>query len=133
MYGDTTELVEKLVSFMAVRDDVLKALEIARNEKVIGKSLTAAIKIYPSNEAYELLTSIKEDLNQLLIVSKAEVVTPDTKAPETAQSFEKLSIEVTTATGETCERCWVVTEEVGVDQDHPTLCKRCASVVKNMA
>jgi isoleucyl-tRNA synthetase len=133
MYGDTTELVEKWVSFMAVRDDVLKALEIARNEKVIGKSLTAAIKIYPSNEAYELLTSIKEDLNQLLIVSKAEVVTPDTKAPETAQSFEKLSIEVTTATGETCERCWVVTEEVGVDQDHPTLCKRCASVVKNMA
>jgi len=132
VYGDTTELVEKWVSFMAVRDDVLKALEVARNEKVIGKSLTAAVKIYPSNEVYELLTSIKEDLNQLLIVSKVEVVSPDTKAPETAQTFEKLTIEVTSATGETCERCWIVTEEVGADQDHPTLCKRCASVVKNM-
>ena len=78
------------------------------------------------------VTSIKEDLNQLLIVSKVEVVSPDTKAPETAQTFEKLTIEVTSATGETCERCWIVTEEVGADQDHPTLCKRCASVVKNM-
>jgi isoleucyl-tRNA synthetase len=133
MYGDTAALEEKWVSFMAVRDDVLKALEVARNEKVIGKSLTAAVKIYPSNEAYELLTSINEDLNQLLIVSKVEVVTPGTTAPETAQSFEKLSIEITPATGETCERCWIVTEEVGSVEEHPTLCKRCANVVKNMA
>ena len=34
------------------------------------------------------------------------------------------------ATGETCERCWVVSETIGKDAEHETLCERCATVVK---
>lgn len=131
-FGNTTELEAKWESFMEVRDDVLKALEVARNEKVIGKSLQAAITIYPNAEVHALLSSINEDLKQLLIVSNVEVANSQTDAPFTAQKFDTVSIEVTPATGETCERCWIVTEEVGQDSEHPTLCLRCASVVKGM-
>ena len=35
---------EKWNAFMDVRDDVLKALEEARNQKVIGKSLNAKVQ-----------------------------------------------------------------------------------------
>ncbi|MET3194379.1 isoleucine--tRNA ligase [Bacillus sp. OAE603] len=131
-FGNTTELVAKWEKFMDLRDDVLKALEVARNEKVIGKSLTASVKIYPNAEVSDLLESINEDLKQLLIVSQVEVADRDTQVPQTAQKFETLSIEVSSATGETCERCWIVTEEVGKDEEHSTLCLRCASVVKEM-
>ncbi|MEH7453639.1 isoleucine--tRNA ligase [Gottfriedia acidiceleris] len=131
-FGDTQSLEAKWEKFMDLRDAVLKALEVARNEKVIGKSLTAAVKIYPNAEVAELLNSINEDFKQLLIVSHVEIANKDEQAPETAQKFDTLSIEVTPATGETCERCWVVTEEVGKDEAHPTLCLRCASVVKDI-
>ncbi|MCG3056258.1 hypothetical protein KZ287_29250, partial [Escherichia coli] len=51
-------------------------------------------------------------------------------APETAQRFEHAAIVVTPAEGEKCERCWTVTTTVGSDSAHPTLCARCADVVK---
>ncbi|WP_409359880.1 zinc finger domain-containing protein [Aneurinibacillus thermoaerophilus] len=44
--------------------------------------------------------------------------------------LEGLAVVVTPAEGEKCERCWVITPEVGHDADHPTLCVRCATVVK---
>ena len=51
-------------------------------------------------------------------------------APAHAIKLENAAIVVTKAEGETCERCWVVTQEVGKVEEHPTLCPRCAAVVK---
>jgi isoleucyl-tRNA synthetase len=124
------ELVAKWDAFMAVRDDVLKALEVARNEKVIGKSLTAHLVVYPTNETKQLLDSIEESLKQLFIVSGFEVAGDYAEAPEEAQKFATMAVVVKPAHGDTCERCWVVTPEIGTDADHPTLCPRCASIVK---
>jgi isoleucyl-tRNA synthetase len=124
------ELVEKWDAFMSLRDDVLKALEVARNEKVIGKSLTASLVLYPNAETKQLLDSINENLKQLFIVSGFEIAGTYEEAPQEAQKFEKVAIVVKQAEGETCERCWVVTPTVGEDKDHPTLCPRCAKVVK---
>jgi isoleucyl-tRNA synthetase len=45
---------------------------------------------------------------------------------------ELLSVHVKPAEGEKCERCWIVTPEVGQDEHHPTLCRRCASVVQSL-
>ena len=67
------QLVEKWYAFMNLRDEVLKALEEARNEKVIGKSLKAKITLYVKEETKELLESIHENLQQLFIVSDFEV------------------------------------------------------------
>jgi len=124
-------LEAKWDSFMELRDDVLKALEKARNEKVIGKSLAASVTLYPNNETKALLDSVEENLKQLFIVSGFEIGGSYEDAPENAQVFDQVKIVVAVAEGETCDRCWVVTPTVGEDPDHPTICSRCASVVKN--
>lgn len=128
-YPQAEELEKKWDAFMSLRDDVLKALEVARNEKVIGKSLTASISLYPNRDAKALLESVEEDLKQLFIVSGFEIAGEYDSAPENAQSFESVKIVITQADGETCERCWIVTPEVGQVAEHKTLCQRCASIV----
>ena len=124
------ELKKKWNTFLELRDDVLKALEEARNQKVIGKSLTAKVTLYVNDETKGLLDSIKEDLKQLFIVSAFEIGGTVNEAPEHALSLGENNIVVEKAEGETCDRCWIVTPTVGEDKDHPTLCTRCASVVK---
>ncbi|MDR4946310.1 isoleucine--tRNA ligase [Neobacillus cucumis] len=123
-------LEEKWSAFMTLRDDVLKALEEARNQKVIGKSLTAKVSLYVNEKSKELLDSISENLKQLFIVSGFEVAGTYDQAPDNAVKLETAAIVVTKAEGETCERCWIVTPEVGQDSEHSTLCPRCAEVVK---
>ncbi|TXC92034.1 isoleucine--tRNA ligase [Metabacillus litoralis] len=128
-YPQSSELEKKWDAFMLLRDDVLKALEVARNEKIIGKSLTASIALYPNKETKALLESVEEDLKQLFIVSGFNLAGDYNEAPDNAQAFDAVKITITSADGETCDRCWIVTPEVGKVESHPTLCKRCASIV----
>jgi isoleucyl-tRNA synthetase len=128
--SNAAELESKWNAFLKLRDDVLKALEEARNEKVIGKSLTAKVSLYVNSKTKELLDSIEENIGQLFIVSGFEVAGSYEEAPESAIKLDQAAIVVTKAEGETCERCWVVTPEAGTVEEYPTLCPRCASVVK---
>lgn len=123
-------LEEKWTEFLNLRDDVLKALEEARNQKVIGKSLTAKVTLYVNEKSRALLDSIEENMKQLFIISGFEVAGTYEEAPENAIKLETAAIVITKAEGETCERCWIVTPEVGQDPEHSTLCLRCAEVVK---
>jgi isoleucyl-tRNA synthetase len=128
---DDAEVIEaKWTAFMDVRDNVLKALEEARNQKVIGKSLNAKVMVYVNEETKNLLDGIKESFEQLFIVSEFEIAGDVASAPTEAVKLEDIAILVTKAEGETCERCWNVSKEVGQVEDHPTLCPRCATVVK---
>ncbi|MCF6137031.1 isoleucine--tRNA ligase [Pseudalkalibacillus berkeleyi] len=129
-YDNAEALIEKWDGMLEIRDEVLKALENARNEKVIGKSLAASIELYPSTEAKELLNGVAE-LDKFFIVSKASIAGDKDHAPEEAHVYDQVGIVVKAADGETCDRCWTVTTTVGTDADHPTLCERCATVVKN--
>ncbi|MGM0851622.1 MAG: isoleucine--tRNA ligase [Bacillota bacterium] len=129
-FRNADELKKKWNAFLELRDGVLKGLEEARNQKMIGKSLTAKVTLYVNDETKALLGSIKEDLKQLFIVSAFEIGGAVNEAPEHALSLGENNIVVKKAEGETCDRCWVVTTTVGEDKDHPTLCTRCASVVK---
>ncbi|WNF35534.1 isoleucine--tRNA ligase [Bacillaceae bacterium IKA-2] len=124
------EIELKWDQVIKLRDDVLKALEIARNEKIIGKSLAAAISLYPNEKVKQLLISIGA-LEKLFIVSKVQLAGDLQKAPEAAQKFDEIAIVVEPAAGETCERCWVVSETVGNDVEHSSLCTNCADIVKN--
>ena len=128
-YENSAALTEKWSKFMVLRDDVLKALEEARNQKVIGKSLAAKVSLYVHEDGKTLLDSIQESLKQLFIVSGFEVAGSYDEAPENAVKLENAAILVAKADGETCERCWTVTTDVGANEEHPTLCARCASVV----
>ncbi len=121
-------LERKWERFIGVRDEVFKALEVARKEKVIGNPLAAALDLYPERETAELLAQF-ERLDQLFIVSAVTVHDSGEPAPEDAMKLKQIAVKVTTAPGGKCERCWIVTPEVGTVQEHPTLCKRCADVV----
>ncbi|TBL78172.1 isoleucine--tRNA ligase [Paenibacillus thalictri] len=126
------ELEAKWDKFNALRDDVLKALEEARKSKLIGNSLSAAVHLYPDAETAQLLSQFDE-LDQLFIVSQVKVFEAGAVAPSEAMAFKQLSVLVVPAEGEKCERCWIVTPEVGHNHEHPTLCKRCASVMEKIS
>ena len=126
------QLEEKWNNFLTLRDDVLKALEEARNAKVIGKSLNAKVSMYVDADAKALLETIEESFEQLFIVSQFEVAGTKEEAPTEAMTFEHCAIVISKADGETCERCWNISTQVGQDEEHPTLCSRCASVVKGV-
>ncbi|MED3660331.1 isoleucine--tRNA ligase [Ureibacillus sp. FSL K6-8385] len=124
------ELKEKWGKVMAIRDEVLKALEEARNEKVIGKPLDAKVVVYADDEeVLSLLNDDKVDFKQISLVSQFEVHGSRKDAPENAIALEKTSIVVAKADGEKCERCWSYSETVGQNEKHPTLCARCADIV----
>ena len=118
---------EKWDAVMKLRSDVLKALELARGEKVIGKPLDAEVTLW-------LVDSLKAedlegfDLKTICIVSKVTVL------PGTAEGLEKganagVQVAVKASEAPKCERCWTHDEHVGEDPAHPGLCPRCASLV----
>ena len=128
-YAFDDAAVEKWNRIIAFRDDVNKALESARNAKVIGKPLEAWVTIYADDAAAEALGAWDpNDLAALCIVSKLRVIKGDGEGIF-GESFEGIKIAVERASGDKCERCWMYVDSIGADSKHPTLCARCASVV----
>lgn len=119
-------------AFLAFRSEVQKALEEARNAKVIGKSLEAAVTVYPTAELSALLGKLSDqaDLKQLLIVSGLTVQPAGTAAPADAATFADGAIVVAHADGVVCDRCRMTRTDVGADADLPMLCARCANIVR---
>uniref|UniRef100_UPI0035161E9B zinc finger domain-containing protein n=1 Tax=Cytobacillus sp. TaxID=2675269 RepID=UPI0035161E9B len=91
----------------------------------------AKVTLYVNDQAKSLLESIQENLQQIFIVSGFEVAGGLSDAPKNAVKFENTAIVVSKAEGETCDRCWTVTPDVGQIEGYDTLCPRCAEVVKN--
>jgi len=127
-------LKERWDKIISVRGEVSKALEIARADKMIGHSLDARVDIYSPNSIGELLRDYRDQLSTIFIVSAA--VLNDADINETSgkvfksNQIEGLKILISRAAGKKCERCWIYSETVGDNSDHPTICKRCASVLK---
>jgi len=114
-------LEERYDQFMELREDVLKALENARNEKIIGKSLNAHLTLYPKGRVAELLEGLDVNLAQIFIVSKLDVK----KDGFGQYKGTDISIDVHSAKGVTCERCWQVVDNVNDEG----ICPRCAEVI----
>ncbi|WP_430607354.1 isoleucine-tRNA ligase [Enterococcus sp. AZ170] len=129
-FANQQELLDTWAAFMDFRDNVLKALEEARNSKLIGKSLEAKVTVYPNEQIHELLTAVDADVAQLLIVSDFEVASRTAEVPENVEKFDDMSILVEKAAGETCDRCRAVRTDVGEDEKLPHLCGRCAAIVE---
>ncbi len=112
-----------------LRDDVMKALEIARAEKLIGKSLDAAVTIYTDNDdVYSVFDSFKSELTTVYIVSDVKLVkgvAPEGVFTETASG---IGVKVEAATGERCDRCWMYTNAPIADGEG-VLCPRCAKIL----
>jgi len=111
---------------MKVRSDVLKALEEARNEKIIGKPLEAKITVEAKdNDTKEVLASTPY-IHQLFIVSEANI----NESHPNAKEYQYVNVHVEKHEGDKCNRCWMHANSVGENEKHPELCSRCAEVVE---
>jgi len=128
-------LEAKWDGILAMRSEILKALEVARRNKVIGHSLDARVEIYASGEQYERLAAVRDDLATILIVSQVNLLPDAAAAPADAIHAQDLPLAVVVkpAQGEKCERCWIYSESVGQSTQHPTLCRRCSEVMDELA
>ncbi|HEO5720324.1 TPA: isoleucine--tRNA ligase [Streptococcus agalactiae] len=102
-FSGQEEILEEWSAFMTLRTQAQKALEEARNAKVIGKSLEAHLTIYASQEVKTLLTALNSDIALLMIVSQLTIADEADK-PADSVSFEGVAFTVEHAEGEVCER-----------------------------
>ncbi len=115
------EKMKEWESILDIREMVLKALEIERNKKTLGNSLEAKVILkYPGGDQ-ELIKKFKEQLPSIFIVSQVETETGN-----------ELSVEVSKADGEKCQRCWNYSIYVRKDKNFLDLCPRCIEAVKKL-
>ena len=124
--GADSKLDEDWTALRSVRDEVLKALEEARNNKLIGTGLEAQVAITAVDPVYGLLQRHAGELRYLFIVSAV------TLAQGSGNGTGGLHIEVKKADGVKCERCWNYSLRVGEDKAYPTVCERCSAVLKEL-
>lgn len=122
-------LNRKWEKLLRVRSELTKALERARQDKVIGHSLEAEIDIAVTGELADFLKSNWETLKTITIVSGMHLVDELPEPGFVGEELPELSVLVRAARGEKCERCWIRSESVGEDGNHPDLCDRCSGVV----
>lgn len=122
----SAERRERLLNWerlMPVRDQVLKALEAARQEKFIGAPLEARVRLTAGRELFPLLEEYLEELPVLFIVSQVALEN---------HTEAQLAVHVERAPGSKCERCWKYTTSVGFDPEFPTICQSCSTALKEM-
>lgn len=120
--------MEKWNRIHSIRDDVKKALELARSEKIIGSSLDAKLTLFATNEMYEFLRGIK-NLREIFIVSDFVL---ENKEGGNFKGEQNIGISVEAAGGKKCARCWTYSETVGKDDKYGDVCERCAKVLKEL-
>lgn len=127
-------LDEKWKKRLAVRSVAMKALEEARQAKVIGHPLDAEVTVYADGEAYDIVKAMEKELADFLLVSQTHIVSGTATAPENAASNEEGTVKASVAvcTLAKCERCWKRSADVDADPKHPGVCARCAHVLTEM-
>jgi isoleucyl-tRNA synthetase len=115
------ELLKRYERLFEIRGAVMKALEEARNAKLIGAGLEAKITITAPAETKAFLESFGEELRFVFIVSLVEL-----------REGAELGVKVAEASGMKCERCWHYTTDVGADARYPGACRRCATNLSEM-
>jgi isoleucyl-tRNA synthetase len=110
----------------SVRDEVLKALEEERNNKLIGTGLEAQVTLTASEPAYSVLARHADQLRYLFIVSAVNL------KQDSGNGTQSIHVDVAKADGTKCERCWNYSTRVGDDPNHPTVCERCSAALKEI-
>lgn len=118
---DNSELMDRWERIYSIRDDVLKALEEARNNKQIGSSLEAKVILTADKDTTMFLLDYYPELRYIFIVSQVEV-----------HEGEGFGVEIQKADGQKCERCWNFSVRVGEFEKYPTVCERCSSALQEI-
>jgi isoleucyl-tRNA synthetase len=103
-----------------LRELGLPVLEQARQAKEIGKALEAKLTLTGAAPALSEAKAHSETLRELLNVSELEIK---------LEGGATVTVSVSKAAGEKCERCWHWEATIGDHAEHPTLCARCVEAV----
>ncbi len=120
--GAEEDLMARWDRLMAIREQVLVALEEAKQSGVVKKPLEAHVRLRASGKDWALLSQHEAELPALFIVSSVSL----------QEEPGELQVEALAGEGEKCQRCWMVLPEVGSDQEYPDLCPRCAGRVRKL-
>ncbi|HFF7440457.1 TPA: isoleucine--tRNA ligase [Streptococcus pyogenes] len=123
------DILEAWSAFMTLRTQAQKALEEARNAKIIGKSLEAHLTIYASEEVKTLLTALDSDIALLLIVSQLTIADL-ADAPADAVAFEGVAFMVEHAIGEVCERSRRIDPTTRMRSYNAFVCDHSAKIIE---
>ncbi len=127
-------LAQKWETILHVRAETTKALENARDKKIIGHPLDAAVTLSVKEDLYDILQPYADDLKFIFIVSKISLRQDEILDDSfVSENVEGLSIKIDTAPGEKCERCWVHETSVGSDSERPSICERCQQALAEMS
>lgn len=115
----------------AVKQAVNKAIEDARNEKIVRANLAGDAVLYVNEEVEALLRAFADELRFVTITSTARLA-PLSEAPEglAESQLPGLKVEIKASSAEKCSRCWHHREDVGSNAEHPQLCSRCVTNVE---
>jgi len=115
-------------TLLAVRTEVLKALEEARQSKLIGgANLEAQVTVTAAEPVFSVLSRYSDRLRFLFIVSAVTL-----QQGSSGNGTGGVAVQVSKADGKKCERCWNYSIHVGEDADYPTVCERCSAVLKEI-
>lgn len=119
--ADNSQLLSDWEKIFSIRDEVLKALEEARNAKEIGSGLEAKVVLKVDKETTRFLLPYYEDLRYIFITSQVEV-----------QENDYFAVHIKKADGAKCERCWNYSVRVGESEKYPTVCERCTAALSEI-
>ncbi len=124
---------ERWNKLFALRDDIMKALELARAEKLIGKSLDAKVTVYAKEEdVFATFTDFADELKTVFIVSEVELVNDKTPDGVFCETESGIGVKVEMASGNRCDRCWAYSNDCEADEDG-FICARCKKIVNFLA
>jgi len=106
----------QIAELLKLRGVIGQAIEHARQEKLIGNALEAAVVLFSDSDVTSKID--KEELEEFFILSDL-----------TVHQGKEPSASVTKTSYKKCARCWRHRTAVGASKTHPDLCDRCESVV----
>jgi isoleucyl-tRNA synthetase len=120
---------ERWTLLVSLRNEVLKALEAARNAKTISSALEARVVLGAEGDLAGLIGEYAEWLPALFIVSQVDLSRTHAGEVFRSQAMPGLEISVRRADGAKCERCWNYSTRVGENAEYPTVCERCTAAL----
>jgi isoleucyl-tRNA synthetase len=109
----------------------MKALEIARAEKQVGKSLEAKITLYTKDaDTLALLRGFGKELETVFIVSGVALSEEDAPAAAHTEGESGIGVLVEPADGCKCDRCWSFSKEGTATEDGGFICDRCKAILQ---
>jgi isoleucyl-tRNA synthetase len=124
------EIETRVGRLVDIKKDVLKGLEVFRQDKIIRSSLEAEIALYvPDQSTKRLIQEMGLEVTRFFQVAGVTIA-PDRTAE--MRDYEHSSVAIQRTSGKKCVRCWNYFDSIGADPRHPELCARCTDIINTM-